>query len=262
MTQGRFDSFNDSGFDAFIESPLSARQGDQITGRLLMWPNFVGATRPSGYLGRYIGEEINPEWDTELTWTGDISNYHRIISNTRAGSEEFWRTVERPSWYDAILAGRWTGRISLVGIRAREADSGDVDPRAAPVREFLNPLAAVFGLEVTTSVAVRNIRPFNGIPPAGEHPLMEGVLRVGHWNFNGTNLNGAAAIDGGGESLANIGAQSFAREVTKDFPTGHRVSMVVSGDGIGFPIDPGVEPVPHWYESSRQLSRNFWNVPV
>lgn len=227
-------------------------------------------------IGSFVIEQIDPQWDTQDTWTGSVQDYSHITCDgynyvdgtNQVYSGDFWRGLEKPSWYTDILAGRWTGRIHLGGVAARDGRPGGTFPfsdvptigeLATPVREFMNPMAEFFGQRITEGVEVDESSPYNGGLPASDHPILEGVEIVGRDNQS----VGTAVISGDGESLTEINGESVARIRAHQFPS-NRVSILVTGDWFNTFGDSGSgdPPPPRWRESSRQLARNFWNVPI
>lgn len=254
MVASNFDSFDASGFDAFIESPFGARNPG-VADKLLVWPNPSSAS-PFVPLPRYIVNEIGPEWDMQDTWSGNINDYRAIVfSGLPIVSGYDWTVT--PPWASAVRDGQWSGRILLDAI-------GDVHGywQGFRARAIMNNIAGTYGVAASESVVFDPSRPFNGSTVVSTHPLLEGVSTIGHWGFNGTDRFGMSTITGAGEALDTVNAFSVARAVEKEHPNGARVSLVMAGSGaMGTPADPGPGGS-NWIESSYQFARNFWNVPI
>lgn len=190
-----FDSFNASGFDAFIESAHAARGADTPR-RALMWPSrqedldalsepYTG--KPDVMPAYYLSEDYGVRFDAVDTWTGNSADYDLILHqpvNTAFRSRRAWYSDPLPSWYTDIQEGKWSGRIFLDVMYG-----GFHPPYGASSIGWVNRLAADFGIAVVTSASTCGtvLAPHHyliGVPTDdNQHWLFDGVSRLGYWHI-------------------------------------------------------------------------------
>ena len=227
------DSFDKSPLDAFVRSPLDARNAPGK--RALFW-SMLGNDVFSGSLFEDFMESIDVDVDYNSTFSGSIHDYPAIMFSPNFQGAEF------PPWWDQFDS--WSGRFLLYA-------NGIGSTRRAGFTQRVNALSPKTGITANGFFDY-------GLTPSElavlPHPLTEGMAR-------GLNVGEAGLLVSGGTVVA---PDHDALVVKDDFPGREApLSVVASGWLFAF-LTPIVDSriSPQLKSSAETFFKNCFTLPV
>ena len=231
-----FDSFDQSAFGAFVQTPFDARNDPQ--GRVLIWRQNRSSLLVISRLNRIaaIYTELGIENANETNWTGNINDYSLII----------WAmAISDAPWMPQVRANTWRGRLFITGEWYPGAASAHL-----PMINYCNSLSSLHGMSIPSVTFPPSENPFPArimFGPTKPNPLTAGVASIAY------NLS---AFVQGGNALASMETVPTGIWIAQNYRNG--MDWILSGDAA----PPQEEGSANWATRNTKFFENLAKVPL